>query len=191
MTNNQSPIQEFEGFFSHDECQQILEQRIKDSIGPNGLGDFLVYRDEADEYWKPIIDNIWSKVFPGLESYLSNLGGLFPLEKIDISHVGFLNDEDGSFTEMHYDWEVAIVAKKLLIKPFVMLIYLTDVEEGGELYFPLQEIKIKPKLGNAAIFPCNYSYPHLSTPVTKGSKHVCRVTFKVEPSTYEVDELEI
>ncbi len=43
---------------------------------------------------------------------------------------------------------------------FGVIIYLNDVEEGGETEFPELNIKIKPKKGRVLIFPCNWMYPH-------------------------------
>jgi len=41
-----------------------------------------------------------------------------------------------------------------------VLFYLSDVGEGGETHFPLQEVKVKPKKGRAVIFPPGYHHPH-------------------------------
>lgn len=62
-----------------------------------------------------------------------------------------------------------------------LLIYLNDVEDGGETYFPLLNSKIKPKLGKAIYFfnltPNQNEYhllsKHAGLPPTKGSKWVC------------------
>jgi hypothetical protein len=43
--------------------------------------------------------------------------------------------------------------------------------EGGELYFRLQNVKIKPKAGDIYIFPSNFMYPHRAMPVTSGTKY--------------------
>jgi hypothetical protein len=45
-----------------------------------------------------------------------------------------------------------------------VLIYLNDNYEGGEIVFPKQNIKIKPKSGMLIAFPGNEMYPHLVEP---------------------------
>lgn len=177
--------------FSPQECERILNLRKQDSTVDGKLIDFLVYKEEANTHWAEIFRLIESKISPLLQSYGKDLLSLLPVKHLEISHIGFLNDEFGSFTELHYDWEMVIVKEKLIPKPMVILIYLTDVEEGGSLFFPIQKVEIKPAVGNAVIFPCNFCFPHLSTPVLKGSKHVCRVTMKIPPKMYQVDALEI
>jgi len=49
--------------------------------------------------------------------------------------------------------------------------YVNDDYEGGELYFRLQELNIKPKAGDLYIFPSNYMYPHRAMPVKSGTKY--------------------
>jgi hypothetical protein len=49
--------------------------------------------------------------------------------------------------------------------------YPNDDYEGGEIYFRLQDLKIKPDAGDLFIFPSNYMYPHRAMPVTSGTKY--------------------
>lgn len=49
--------------------------------------------------------------------------------------------------------------------------YINDDYEGGELYFRLQNLNIKPKSGDLYIFPSNFMYPHRAMPVQSGTKY--------------------
>jgi len=49
--------------------------------------------------------------------------------------------------------------------------YINDDYEGGELYFRLQDLKIKPKAGDLYIFPSTFMYPHRAMPVHSGTKY--------------------
>jgi hypothetical protein len=49
--------------------------------------------------------------------------------------------------------------------------YVNDDYEGGELYFRLQDLTVKPELGDLYIFPSNYMYPHRAMPVHNGTKY--------------------
>jgi hypothetical protein len=53
------------------------------------------------------------------------------------------------------------------------LFYLNDDYSGGELYFPLQNIKIKPKRGAAYFFPGDKNYIHGVTKVENGIRYTC------------------
>jgi hypothetical protein len=52
-----------------------------------------------------------------------------------------------------------------------MVAYPNDDYEGGELYFRLLNLKIKPRAGDLYIFPSNFMYPHQAMPVTSGTKY--------------------
>lgn len=43
---------------------------------------------------------------------------------------------------------------------FSGLLYLNDVEEGGETYFNKFDVAVKPKAGRLALFPANFIYIH-------------------------------
>lgn len=51
------------------------------------------------------------------------------------------------------------------------LIYMNDVEQGGETYFPLFDVTVRPKKGRLVIFPSNYAYMHEARPPLSGVKY--------------------
>jgi hypothetical protein len=53
------------------------------------------------------------------------------------------------------------------------LFYLNDDYDGGELYFPNQGIKFKPKAGAAYFFPGDMNYIHGVTEIKKGIRYTC------------------
>jgi hypothetical protein len=52
-----------------------------------------------------------------------------------------------------------------------LVAYVNDYYEGGELYFRLQNLNIKPQAGDLYIFPSNFMYPHRAMPVHSGTKY--------------------
>ena len=51
------------------------------------------------------------------------------------------------------------------------LVYMNDVPEGGETYFPLFDVSVEPKQGRLVIFPSNYAYLHEARPPSSGVKY--------------------
>lgn len=49
--------------------------------------------------------------------------------------------------------------------------YPNDDYVGGELYFRLQNITVKPRAGDLFVFPSNYMYAHRAMPVDSGTKY--------------------
>lgn len=58
-----------------------------------------------------------------------------------------------------------------------LLAYLNDDYEGGEIHFPNQGLKYKPKTGDMLLFPSNIDYLHAGLRVTKGTKYVAASWF--------------
>lgn len=54
----------------------------------------------------------------------------------------------------------------------VYLLYLNDVEEGGETEFLYLSKRVKPKKGRLVIFPPNYPWAHRGNPPLSGTKYI-------------------
>lgn len=63
------------------------------------------------------------------------------------------------------------------------LFYLNDDYEGGELYFPNQEIQFKPKAGAAYFFPGDMNYIHGVTEIKSGIRYVCPFFWTIREHT--------
>tara|TARA_Y100000817_G_scaffold314685_1_gene314572 strand:+ start:603 stop:1304 length:702 start_codon:yes stop_codon:yes gene_type:complete len=50
--------------------------------------------------------------------------------------------------------------------------FLTDIDEGGELVFPQQDIKLKSKAGMFVIFPSGWTHAHHTTPPVNETRYV-------------------
>lgn len=59
--------------------------------------------------------------------------------------------------------------------------YLNDNYTGGELWFPRQQVKIRPEAGDVVLFPSNFCYPHSSIPVIEGTKYAVVTWFVFRP----------
>ena len=112
------------------------------------------------------LQNLWQDVydaqFPAVEDYRKdyNIMDLKYWEAFNFIKYGpgqhFMEHHDHGFS---YNCTVSLVA------------YPNDDYEGGELYFRLQNMNIKPKAGDLYIFPSNFMYPHRAMPVTSGLKY--------------------
>ena len=61
---------------------------------------------------------------------------------------------------------------------FSAVLYLNDVEEGGETYFPVFDVSIKPEKNKLILFPSNYIYKHCALPPSSNEKF-CIVTWYI------------
>jgi hypothetical protein len=66
------------------------------------------------------------------------------------------------------------------------LFYLNDDYEGGELYFPLQGIKFKPKKGAAYFFPGDMNYIHGVTEIKNSVRYTCPFFWEILEHTGDI-----
>jgi prolyl 4-hydroxylase len=95
-------------------------------------------------------------------------------EGLQVLHYG-----PGQEYKAHYDFfgQNSPAARNNRIS--TLIIYLNDVEEGGETVFPLLQLEVKPKRGSALYFEYFYRQQalndltlHSSAPVVRGEKWV-------------------
>lgn len=67
------------------------------------------------------------------------------------------------------------------------ILYLNDVEEGGETWFDKFGISVQPKAGRLLLFPANYPYSHQAMPPISGNKYILVTWFgmKLSPNIFE------
>lgn len=65
------------------------------------------------------------------------------------------------------------------------LLYLNDVEEGGETYFDQFDVAVTPREGRLVLFPSTFPYSHEARYPTSGNKYVL-VTWFGQPLSPEV-----
>ena len=52
------------------------------------------------------------------------------------------------------------------------ILYLNDVEEGGETEFLYQSLRFKPKVGTMILFPAHFTHTHRGNPPLSGIKYI-------------------
>ena len=57
-----------------------------------------------------------------------------------------------------------------LIKTYIL--YLNDVEEGGETELLYQSMRFKPEAGTLLLFPAGFTHTHRGNPPLSGEKYI-------------------
>lgn len=111
---------------------------------------------------KKVWDSVYNKSLPAVKTYCKyfNIGELKYWEAMNFVRYG-----EGQHFQAHHDHGYSYNCVLSLVG------YPNDDYEGGELYFTLQNLKIKPMAGDLFIFPSNFMYPHKAMPVKSGVKH--------------------
>jgi Rps23 Pro-64 3,4-dihydroxylase Tpa1-like proline 4-hydroxylase len=77
-----------------------------------------------------------------------------------------LKYEPGNYYKEHIDNGPELKRK------YSVIIYLNDDYQGGETFFPRQNIKVKGETGDILFFPSSYTYPHVAQTIEDGIKYV-------------------
>jgi hypothetical protein len=136
------------------------------------------YRDCVDFKFKPEniehdksedslqLQSLWQDVYnqkyPAVEDYRATYN-IMPLKYWE--SFNFIKYGPGQHFQEHADHGYSYNCTVSLVA------YPNDDYEGGELYFRLQDLQVKPKAGDLYIFPSNYMYPHQAMPVHSGTKY--------------------
>jgi predicted 2-oxoglutarate/Fe(II)-dependent dioxygenase YbiX len=92
----------------------------------------------------------------------------FGMDYVDLTPISISKYTSGASMGRHVDDYGNPKSRPLMSA----VLYLNDDYEGGELYFPLQEIKIKPEAGSIIVFPSVEPFFHESLPISKGEKYM-------------------
>lgn len=106
--------------------------------------------------------DVYDVKYPAVEDYRS-MFNIMPLKYWE--SFNFIKYGPGQHFQEHSDHGYSYNCTVSLVA------YPNDDYEGGELYFRIQDLKVKPKAGDLYIFPSNFMYPHKAMHVHSGIKY--------------------
>jgi prolyl 4-hydroxylase len=152
-------IQKFEQVLRHDiSLMDVVDTENKKLIEIN--------IDKYGDFWKEPREKFMGMMEEYVDRFKQNLNietSDFPLviDRENIKIKKYLpNDKDEIFK---VDSEKRFVA---------FILYLNDVEEGGETHLPKQEIMISPRAGRMLMFPPFWTHPHAELKPVKEPKYI-------------------
>jgi len=112
-------------------------------------------------------DRFWNKVWPVYEQKYSTLTDH---NRIVIKHMKFQKTEIGS--GYHVWHEEYSGHKDADVRVLTWILYLNDVDEGGETEFLYYPGRIKPKAGSLVLFPAYFTHVHRGNPPISNTKYI-------------------
>ena len=160
---------------------------IEEYLPTQYLEHYLDYCRETDDWSKVKTNNRWSErvVYLGYKGLFSTTNQYF-LEKTDKQikqsfelvseiypdYLGLVRWNVGDSQAPHADGENPNGdAHPFNWRNFGCVYYMNDDYEGGEIYFPNQDITLKPKPNTLVFFPGTLEYLHGVNPVTSGVRY--------------------
>jgi len=197
LSDNYPKIQYFENVFTPEECKQIIEY-AKPKLVRSQLdeGEDGTYGNERTSWQCWLNPNELPCLRKGSE-FVAKITGL-PIENQEDWQV--LRYKPGQEYKPHYDaanpsapdYEGVIERDRQRgggRRLYTFFIYLNNVEEGGETFFPKLGIKIKPMPGKAAFWHnlnknetgFHPMSEHAGMPVIRGEKWAINVWIRQKP----------
>lgn len=139
--------------------------------------------DKNDPKIGPVISGLFEKLKPVIESFFN--------VKVQPTGETIVRWLPGQFQNPHADKELhdgndAGQPNDFPYYDIASLFYLNDDYEGGELYFPLQGIKFKPKRGAAYFFPGDMNYVHGVTEIKGSIRYTCPFFWEITEHTGDI-----
>jgi hypothetical protein len=182
-------INVYSGALSVEDCSKIintLESKLNGQTKHEWQGARVTNSDEADLSARNAVDfkfnsrglgprdeenaelyDIHSKIFNAVRRCVDDYGRYWGVGISYYEAFNFVKYEGaGTHFKIHADHGPTYVSTISIV------VYLNDDYEGGELWFPrMDNLKIKPKAGDIAVFPSTYIYEHASEDMISGTKY--------------------
>lgn len=161
-----------------DNSEEIIEKALYDSQ-KSGIGKAKIYGNSvAGEVEKQVRntnlidisptyknDVFWWSTAQKIWKYADEYGNKYKIGFSNMETPQFLwYKKNEGFYQSHID--SAYSSHRI----FSCVLYLNDVEEGGETFFDNFNISISPKRGSLIIFPANFAYIHGANVPVSGDK---------------------
>jgi prolyl 4-hydroxylase len=189
--NNVLDIYIVRDFLDERDCREMIALIDRDNepsklLSYNGDPEFRTSHSCNVDPGDPIVQRV--------EGKLTNLMGIEPIHGETIQ--GQLYTVGQQF-KPHYDffhkteayWQEMVRSGGQ--RTWTAMVFLNDVEGGGETHFPSASVKVTPKRGNLLCWnnmdligePNSYAL-HQGMPVTAGTKYIITKWFRERPWTY-------
>ncbi|MES1146895.1 MAG: 2OG-Fe(II) oxygenase [Solimonas sp.] len=171
-------------------CRAIIElfdqdqRKWRGKIG-TAQGD-VTYDDDTKNSWdlEIINEGIWQPIFqaihPRIQACISHYLSRSPiLQSFDLQMTGYKIQMYPKH-EGYFLWHADSAGKGAESRVVAMILYLNDVERGGETAFYHQDIKITPKSGNLMLFPAGWNYMHCGHVPESNNKYIIQSFIKIK-----------
>jgi prolyl 4-hydroxylase len=171
----ESCVREYDRVVSKEWCNKVIDlfEQSKTNTFDDERKSFTELDIECKEEFKDIKETYIRVLKQNLQHFMKevniekhHLPPLIDMENIRIKKY-VANDKDVFKDHVDVLRSQGPSAKRFLV--FIM--YLSDVEEGGETSIPRYKIKCKPKAGKLLMFPPFWTHPHQGEKVIKGTKY--------------------
>ena len=171
----------------HDQRLEIQQKQslhqdfimVWDDVFPQDFCDWLIDYMDHSGYLSPRRNNYLSdkqvemhNFSPGEADYLQNIVNLCCIEYIDnypyLRSYPYMSScvmlQKTAPTEGYHAFHAEDSTWNTQMRTLAWMVYLNDVDEGGETEYLYQKLKIEPKRGRVVIWPGSFTHIHRGNP---------------------------
>lgn len=176
----------YDDLFSKDNCLNAIdffESNVKAGFaytrqeheGPEiskGMKeDLMMFSSDYVQHLNSHIDTEFKKTLWGL--VYPNYSNEFHVIKESGKHNIYSNKlQKTNISQGYHVWHYESSSRETSNRLLVYIIYLNDVDEGGETEFLYYSRRIKPKTGRVLIWPASFTHTHRGNPPISNSKYI-------------------
>ncbi len=126
--------------------------------------------------WRDVFQSIQPKIRACIRHYVSRSPILrsFPLQGSGLKIQMYPQNQG------YFRWHADSAGKDSRDRVVAMILYLNDVEQGGETEFFHQRVKISPRAGHLLLFPAGWNYMHCGRTPESGDKYVISTFVRIK-----------
>lgn len=176
----------FDGVNSPKECQQLIRhfeflksrnlihtrQQLKDgpTFEKHDETAFLLEDDVMELTWgQPMMDAFVTAVWDSYKEYADKYSILTTAENHGMVSIRLQRTQKGGgYHRWHFEQAASAVSRRMI----AWILYLNDVDEGGETEFLYQSKRVSAKAGRLVIFPASFTHTHRGNPPLSGEKYI-------------------
>ena len=160
----------------HKEYNELDIDNLPEVRGEMGLPKI----DYLGKSYIPVVKDIKEKFIQIMKTHMDrymkdvNIDKLHFPPLIDMENIRIKKYTDNGKDQFGEHVDVLKGSKKYFSSKrfLVFILYLSDVEEGGETTMLRYNIKCKPKIGRLLMFPPFWTHPHKGEKVIRGTKYI-------------------
>lgn len=178
----------YDNVLTLDECNQVIayyehlkkinspflydRQRLKDAP-PHKKDDETYFLMEKDEIFidksMSIINPFVDKFSKCYDDYVNRYSIIKESSKHGVAGMRFQKTSPG---QGYHQWHFETTSHGSSPRFITFMLYLNDIEEGGETEFLYLHRRVKPKAGTVLIWPSGYTHTHRGNPPLTGDKYI-------------------
>ena len=136
------------------------------------FGQAKLLREDRQIFLPQRLGDLYPIIHEAVVNELPNYAELVPSieRQILLSETAKLQKTmpSGGYHVWHHEQGAGAVSNRAM----AWMIYLNDVESGGETEFLFQSLRVEPKKGRMAIWPAGITHPHRGNPPLSGVKYI-------------------